>query len=308
MVERRAALLKKRLLKDKDLFSKYNATMNEYIQEGHAERVPTDELQPGDRPVWYLPHHPVHPVTHPLKPEKVRVVFDCAAQFAHTSLNRQLLQGPDLTNNIVGVLTRFRQEFVGLVANIQSMFHQVRVEPRDCDALRFLWWPGGDLSAELTEYRIVKHLFGATSSPSVVNLCLKKTAEMDGGWNSEVANVIKRNMYVDDLMKSTETTADATLLVHKVKEQLSNGGFHLTKWCSNDRRVLAVVPQPERAKSVINLELDQLPTQSALGLKWDIEDDKFVWEVSDKLMSATYKVPLTKRGMVSMLCTPCLIH
>ena len=298
MVERRAALLKKRLLKDKDLFSKYNATMNEYIQEGHGERVPTDELQPGDRPVWYLPHHPV---THPLKPEKVRVVFDCAAQFAHMSLKRQLLQGPDLTNNIVGVLTRFCQEFVGLVANIQSMFHQVRVEPRDCDALRFLWWPGGDLSAELTEYRIVKHLFGPTSSPSVVNLCLKKTAEMDGGWNSEVANVIKRNMYVDDLMKSTETTADAILLVHKVKEQPSKGGFHLTKWCSNDRRVLAVVPQPERAKSVINLELDLLPTQSALGLKWDIEDDKFVWEVSDKLMSATSKVPLTKRGMVSVV-------
>ena len=75
----------------------------------------------------------------------------------------------------------------------------------------------------------------------------------------------------------------------------------LTKWCSNNRRVLAVVPQPERAKSVINLELDQLPTQSALGLKWDIEDDKFVWEVSGKLMSATSKVPLTKRGMVSVV-------
>ena len=44
MVERRAGLLKKRLLRDEDLFSKYNATMNEYIKEGHAERVPTDEL------------------------------------------------------------------------------------------------------------------------------------------------------------------------------------------------------------------------------------------------------------------------
>lgn len=133
--------------------------------------MPTDELQPGDWPVWYLPQHPV---THPLKPEKVRTVFDCAAQFVHTSLSRQLLQGPDLTNNIVGVLTRFRQEFVDLVADIQSMFHQVRVEPRDCDALRFLWWPGGP--AALTEYRMVKHLFGATSSPSVVNLCLKKNS------------------------------------------------------------------------------------------------------------------------------------
>ena len=49
------------------------------------------------------------------------------------------------------------------------------------------------------------------------------------------------------------------------------------------------------------MELDQLSTQSALWLKWDIEDDKFVWEVSDKLMSATSKVPLTKRGMVSVV-------
>ena len=298
MVERRAALLRKRLLRDQDLFSKYNTTMNEYIEQGHAVRVPTDELRPVDRPLWYLPHHPV---MHPLKPEKVRVVFDCAAQFAQTSLNKQLLQGPDLTNRIVGVLSRFRQEAVGLTADIQSMFHQVRVEPRDCDALRFLWWPGGDLSAELVEYRMVKHIFGATSSPSVVNFCLKKTAMMEEQQNSEVANVIDRNMYVDDLMKSTETAADAISLANKVSEQLDKGGFHLTKWCSNDRRVIAAIPESERAKTVVNLELEQLPTQSALGMKWNIEDDKFVWEISQKLMSVKSKKPVTRRGIVSVV-------
>ena len=72
MVERRAALLRKLLPRDQDLFSKYNTTMNEYIEQGHAVRVPTDELRPVDRPLWYLPHHPV---MHPLKPEKVRVVL-----------------------------------------------------------------------------------------------------------------------------------------------------------------------------------------------------------------------------------------
>lgn len=281
-----------------DLFSKYNVTMNEYIEEGHAEKVPADELHPEDRPVWYPPHHPV---THPLKPEKVRVVFDCAAQFAKTSLNQQLLQGPDLTNRIVGVLSRFRQETVGLAGDIQSVFHQVRVEPRDCYALRFLWWPGGDLSAEPVEYRMVKHIFGATSSPSVVNFCLKKTAEMNGEESTEVADVINRNMYVDDLMKSTGTVANAISLVGKLSEQLSKGGFHLRKWCSNDRRVIAAIPESERANSVVNLELEQLPTQSALGLKWSIEDDKFVWEVSDKLMSATSKKPVTRRGIVSVV-------
>ena len=136
------------------------------------------------------------------------------------------------------------------------MFHQVGVEPKDCDALRFLQWPGGYLSAELVEYLMVKHTFGASSSPSVVNFCLKKTATMEEQQNSEVANVIDSNMYVDNLMKSTETAAGAISLANKGSEQLNKGGFHLTKWCSNDRRVIATIPESEREKTVVNLELE----------------------------------------------------
>ena len=108
-------------------------------------------------------------------------------------------------------------------------------------------------------------------------------------------------MYVDDLMKSTETAAEAILLVSKVSDQLGKGGFHLTKWCSNYRRVLTAIPEQERAESVVDLELERIPTQNALGLKWNIEDDEFVWEATDKLMSATWKIPVTKRAMVSVV-------
>ena len=146
-------------MKDEDLLEKYRTTMNDYIQNGHAEMVPEEELNTRDRPVWFLPHHPV---THPLKPDKVRVVYDCAAKFGQTSLNQQLLQGPDQTNQLVGVLSRFRQETVGMVADIEAMFHQVLVDPKDCDSLRFLWWRNGDLTQEMKEYRMVKHLFGAS--------------------------------------------------------------------------------------------------------------------------------------------------
>ena len=88
-------------------------------------------------------------MVHPLKPEKVRVVYDCAAKYKQVSLNEQVLQGPDEANHLMGVLSRFRQDSVGLVANIKAMFHQVLVEPRDCDVLRFLWWPEGDLCKDL---------------------------------------------------------------------------------------------------------------------------------------------------------------
>ena len=41
------------------------------VIRGYAEKIPTDELTPVARPVWYLPHHPV---VHPDKLEKVRGV------------------------------------------------------------------------------------------------------------------------------------------------------------------------------------------------------------------------------------------
>ena len=74
--------------------------MSNLLVKGYARRM-------DDLPVirtWYIPHHGVH---HPGKPRKIRVVFDCSAQFAGESLNQELLTGPDLTNPIVGVLARF---------------------------------------------------------------------------------------------------------------------------------------------------------------------------------------------------------
>ena len=95
MAVKRLELLKRRLQKDEDLKRRYKETVEEYISHDHARKVP--DCQAGS-PVWYLPHHPV---VHPQKPDKVRVVFDCAAKFRNTSLNDQLLQGPDLTNSLV---------------------------------------------------------------------------------------------------------------------------------------------------------------------------------------------------------------
>ena len=297
VAERRGFLLKKRLLKDEALFEKYKTTMTDYIENSHAEKVPKEELEVKDRTVWYLPHHPV---THPLKPDKVRVVYDCAAKFGQTSLNHQLLQGPDQTNQLVGVLSRFRQETVGMVADIEAMFHQVLVDPKDCDALRFLWWPNGDLTKEMEEYRMVKHLFGATSSPSVANFCLRKTAQLyQEEFDAEVVETVKRNMYVDDMMKSTSSTEKIVGLASQMRKLLEKGGFRLTKWYSNDRELLATIPESERAESVVNLELEKLPTESALGLKWNTEEDKFVWEVLEKILHSVNQKPMTRRGIVS---------
>ena len=53
-------------------------------------------------------------------------------------------QGPDLTNSLIRVRLRFRQESVAFMADIEGMFHQVWVTPSDRDVLRFLWWAEDD--------------------------------------------------------------------------------------------------------------------------------------------------------------------
>ena len=96
--------------------------MSGLISKGYARKV--DEESDGQNGgTWYLPHHGIY---HPQK-QKVRVVFYCSATFEGHSLNDKLLQGPDLTSNLVGVHTRFRQEKNAFMADIEKMFFQVKV-------------------------------------------------------------------------------------------------------------------------------------------------------------------------------------
>ena len=77
---------------------------------------------------------------------------------------------------------------------------------------------------------MVKHLFGATSSSSIANFCLQKTAASHRReFEVDIVETVKRNMYVDDLMKSKSTTEEAIVLVSQLRELLARGGFRLTQ-------------------------------------------------------------------------------
>ncbi|XP_058624342.1 B-cell receptor CD22-like [Onychostoma macrolepis] len=138
------------------------------VNQGYAEKVPT--LERHDGKVWYIPHHGVY---HPRK-DKLRVVFDCGAEFKGTSLYYQLLQGPNLTSSVIGVLLRFRQEPVAFMTDVWAMFYQVRVTDEDKDFLGFLWRPDGDVTPDIIELRMTVHL---VSSPSCACFAPRKTAE-----------------------------------------------------------------------------------------------------------------------------------
>ena len=227
---------------NEQLKQKYRNVIDDYVVKCHARRVPEAEIDnSNDKPLWYLPHHPV---LHAKKPGKVRVVFDCSAQYKGTSLNDQLLSGPDLTiNSLVGVLLRFRQESIAMMSDVEQMLHQILVDPKDQDAFRFLWWPKGDLKAKAEEFQMLVHLFGATSSPSCANFALRKTAEDNRkDFDLSVIETVNRNFYVDDCLKSVATIESALHFVNELPRLLQRGGFNLTKWVSNRREVTTAIP------------------------------------------------------------------
>lgn len=191
--------LKRRFKFDQSFHQEYAKYMNKIIACNYAERVPEDQLHCDNGSVRYIPHHGVH---HQRKGAP-RVVFDCGATFRGMSLNSELLQGPNLTSTLLGVLMRSRPEPTAFMGDIQAMFHQVRVPEEDHDFLRFLWWPGGDIAQEPVPYRMMVHLFGAVSSPSCASYALKRTALGNkSDFPAMVVETVQHNFYVDDCLKA----------------------------------------------------------------------------------------------------------
>ncbi|MEZ4720248.1 MAG: hypothetical protein R2813_00025 [Flavobacteriales bacterium] len=282
--------LKRRIDGDSKYQSDYVSFINGMLSNGYAKKS-----MRADEGLWYIPHHGVY---HPHKPDKLRVVFDCSYQCKGISLNKVLLSGPDLTNSLVGVLLRFRQERIAVMADIEAMFYQVSVPENHQNYLRFLWWPDGDTSLTPVDHQMTVHLFGATSSPSCANFALRQTAkEFEAKYGLEIAETLRRNFYVDDMLKSVPDEAMAIEVISSVKDMCAEGGFKLTKFTSNSKAVVNSIPVLDRSKEIQSVDLSKmaLPMERALGVNWCIENDVFNFRIvlKDK--------PLTRRGILSSL-------
>lgn len=285
----------KRKMQRNDVFRKdYQEFMSNLFSQGYAEEVGTTDVNDS---VWYIPHHGVY---HPMKPNKIRIVFDCSARYQGDALNDHLLQGPDLTNGLVGVLCRFRQEAIALMCDVEAMFHQFRVQQEHRRYLRFLWWKDGDIESKPTEFHMNVHIFGATSSPGCANFGLKTAADdSESRYGPQTANFIRRNFYVDDGLKSVPGAAEAIQLALSSIALCAESGMRLHKFIANSREVIAAIPAQYRAKEVMEMDLDYstLPIERALGIQWCIESDTFRFRITLK------DKPLTRRGILSTVCS-----
>ena len=56
------------------------------------------------------------------------VVFNCSVKYGQTSLDQELMLGPDLTNQIVRILLRFQEGRIAFMTDIEAMFYLLKIE------------------------------------------------------------------------------------------------------------------------------------------------------------------------------------
>ena len=153
------------------------------FQNGYVVKI--DPCTDNTQFVYFLLHHPV---SNENKPEKIRRVTNLFSIFQCLSLNSNLLKGPDLLSNLVGIILRFRESHIAKSADIEQMLMQVKVAPSDRSYLCFLW----DYNGKIEEYEYTSHIFDATSSPGIASYALRCSVKDTQKDFPEVSHIVER--------------------------------------------------------------------------------------------------------------------
>ena len=141
-----------------------------------AKKLTENEIRNYNGPVHYISHHEV------LKPESpstpCRIVFISSAKFQGQTLNDYWAKGPDLLNEVLGDLLRFRERTVALTGDSKKMYHSVKTSELDQHTHRFL---GRDMeiNKEVDTYVATTVSFGDKPAGNIATFGLCKAAKLE---------------------------------------------------------------------------------------------------------------------------------
>ncbi|XP_068236976.1 uncharacterized protein [Palaemon carinicauda] len=296
----------KRLMKlGSDYAQAYNDQILDMTKCNVIRKLSDEEVKNYVGPVTYIQHHEV------LKPGSIstplRIVFDSSAKYMGQSLNSFWAKGPNILNSMFGILLRFREKAIGIAGDISKMYNCIKLPELEQHVHRFVW---RNLQSNRKPDHYVMTCMGFGDRPSgiIAMLALRHTAEMSVKDFPEASRVIMTNSYVDDIIHSVESKAEAFSLIRDIENVLSKGSFKIKPW--------TITGDNERS----DFEVSQNSNERILGLNWQCNKDVFYFKTKLNF-SPKYKgvrtepdlnklnfvesIPsvLTKRVVVSQMCS-----
>ena len=241
--------------------------------------------------VHYLPHHVV---INPLKPTgKLRIVYDASAKTRKEikGLNECLYRGPVMLNDLCGLLMRFRLCTVAIVADIEKEFLQIGLQPSKRDVTRFLWLKDHHHmrvdSDNIQEYRFCRVPFCMVTSPFLLGATVECHLDF---YESELADKLKSDMYVDNLISGTSSVNKAINLYHSAKTIFNEASMKLREWITNNQIVNQFIAFSDRTSCDL---------VEVLGHIWKVEQDTISLKEPNALVPETP----TKRNVLKQVAS-----
>ena len=290
--EKKLEATERRLAKNPKHAEAYNQQMDEMREMNFSRKLSNEELNSYKGPVHYISHHEI--VGPEKKSTPIRIVFNSSASYKGHRLNDYWMKGPDLLNNLFGVLLRFRENEVAISADVSKMYHRVLIPEQDQHVHRYLW---RNMETDRAPDVYVKTVltFGDKPAPAMAQIALQKTATEGEKCYPEAAEVLKKNTYMDDICDSVHVVKQARKLTTEIDEVLHNGGFHVKGWLSN----LTLKEDVESSNETGELEMKLLRgpvEEKVLGTAWNHKDDVFGFKVNPPEL-----ITLTKRTVLSQV-------
>ena len=91
-------------------------------------------------------------------------------------------------------------------------------------------------------------------------------------------SAIENNRYMDDLLLTADSLNDLETVSRESALLFRSRGFKLRKWAANrqSRYILSDIPKEDLSPALGEVELgaQPMPDSKALGITWDVENDK----------------------------------
>ena len=258
------------LRKDPQWAEVYSRQIQDMVERQVARKLTSDEIAAWQGPYFYISHLAVQNPKSTSTP--VRIVFNSSQVTQGMSLNSCLAKGPDAyINNLLGVILRWREGRVALVADIRKMYNSIHIGNIEQHCHRFLW--RNLENREPDTYIITRVNMGDRPAAAISAEAINKTADKVESEHSDVSQLLRQSTYVDDLVHSTSTKQEALKLAKSTTEVLKSVGFVIKHWLFSGE----CGPRDTLDAGIDPLGDPSYRTQ-VLGIYWEPFSDQIVTE------------------------------
>lgn len=259
--------VEKRLSKSPELKLQYSDFLREYENLGHMTRISPNEVS-NSGINYYIPHHAVFKENS--STSKIRVVFDAScATSTGLSLNDVTKLGPKVQSDLFDILLRMRIHTVVITADIEKMYRMIEMHEADRPLQRIVWRENS--LDEIIHFQLNTVTYGVKSSSFLATRVLNEIGLKCKSFDINLSKIIIEDFYMDDLITGASNTIDAINLKSNLSKILSESGFNLRKWMSNDPNVIKPDSSDIKVDSMFHIKSSEEP--KTLGVLWEPRSD-----------------------------------